>query len=146
MLEIEVDIFNIVLVDLVYCPTGSNTTSLLEDTQEDDWFHKIWALHSTVPLFLVIICGPIIMVRSPTFFAKFNSLGKESRFDTMDEWIKLARYFVNLLSPYLGTLSVIYITIFVFAKLNKYGWNVSLSDPTSPSYTPLFKSNFPALV
>jgi len=52
---------------------------------------------------------------------------------------------VNLLLSILGTVSVVYITVFVFVKLNKYGINVTISDETSPSYTPLYKDTFPAL-
>jgi len=67
---------------IVYCPPdGGNVTALFIDDPDDggpDWFHRFWVLHKTVPLFLVFILFPVIMVRSPTFFAKFNSLGKPS--------------------------------------------------------------------
>ncbi|CAL8073152.1 unnamed protein product [Orchesella dallaii] len=100
-----------------YCPDDSPTTDTDPDSEQDT-FHKYWALHRTVPLFLVIILGPIACIRSPTFFTKFNSL---------------------------GTLSVLYLAVFVFSKWSKYGINVTFTDTTSPIYIPLWKDSFPAL-
>jgi len=60
----------------VFCPNDQNVTTVEDDVpEEDDTFHKFWSLHKTVPLFLALILGPISSGRSPTFFAKFNSLG-----------------------------------------------------------------------
>jgi len=102
----------------VYCPDDNPTTDNDADFGEDT-FHKYWALHRTVPLFLVLLLGPIACIRSPTFFTKFNSL---------------------------GTLSVLYLAVFVFSKWAKYGINVTFTDTTSPIYIPLWKDSFPALV
>ncbi|XP_021950182.1 sodium-coupled neutral amino acid transporter 9 homolog isoform X1 [Folsomia candida] len=99
----------------IYCP---DNVTMIQGADETDTFHKIWDLHRTVPLLLILILGPIICVRSPTFFSKFNSL---------------------------GTLSIVYIMVFMFVKLGKHGLNISLSDINSPSYIPLYKPNFPAL-
>lgn len=103
----------------IYCPDDDPTTQSSEfDTDSEDTFHKYWALHKTVPLFLVLLLGPIACIRSPTFFTKFNSL---------------------------GTLSVLYLAFFVISKWVKYGINVNFTDTTSPSYLPLWKDSFPAL-
>ena len=49
---------------------------------------------------------------------------------------------VNLFT---GTLSVMYIILFVLVKSSSFGINVNLSDVTSINFIPLFKSTFPAL-
>lgn len=67
--------------ETIYCPSESNNTNvgLMESNSEDeDLFHKIWNLYRTVPIFLMMILGPLAIARSPTFFMKFNSLGKKS--------------------------------------------------------------------
>lgn len=39
-------------------------------------FDKLWDLHSTVPIILSVIMFGVLNFKSPTFFTKFNSLGK----------------------------------------------------------------------
>lgn len=39
-------------------------------------FKEVWDLYKTVPLFLIILIAPIINLKSPTFFTKFNAFGK----------------------------------------------------------------------
>jgi sodium-coupled neutral amino acid transporter 9 len=53
--------------------------SHLNDTVPTSFFHKIWVEERTVPFFLIIMLGPIVNFRSPTFFTKFNALGKYHR-------------------------------------------------------------------
>lgn len=36
----------------------------------------LWDLYKTVPIFLGLLIFPFLNFNSPTFFAKFNSLGK----------------------------------------------------------------------
>lgn len=38
-------------------------------------YQQIWNLHTTVPIFLIVIIGPLVNFESATFFTKFNSLG-----------------------------------------------------------------------
>ena len=42
----------------------------------DATYHAIWNLHTTAPLFLIIILFPLISLKSPTFFTKFTAFGK----------------------------------------------------------------------
>jgi len=46
-------------------------------TPSDKMFHDIWNLHN-VPFFLLLVLVPLINFKSPTFFTKFNALGKLS--------------------------------------------------------------------
>jgi len=39
-------------------------------------FDKVWNVHYTVPFFLILVLGPLVNFKSPTFFTKFNALGK----------------------------------------------------------------------
>lgn len=39
-------------------------------------FSQIWSQTHTVPFFLIIFLAPLINFKSPTFFTKFNALGK----------------------------------------------------------------------
>lgn len=70
----------------------------------------------TAPLFLIIFLLPVLNVRSPTFFTKFTGL---------------------------GTISVIYITIFVSIKASQFGLNVSFVKFEDNISISLFRSNFP---
>jgi sodium-coupled neutral amino acid transporter 9 len=65
----------------VLCPQDENdhdtlnaTTLLLE--RPESLYSKVWDIRTTVPIFLILIIGPLINFRSVTFFTKFNSLGK----------------------------------------------------------------------
>jgi sodium-coupled neutral amino acid transporter 9 len=53
-----------------------NATLLLEMPQS--LYNKVWGITTTVPVFLILIIGPLINFRSVTFFTKFNSLGKQT--------------------------------------------------------------------
>lgn len=44
-----------------------------------------------------------------------------------------------------GTLSVLYLLIFVVVKWYEFGINLNFVDDSSPSFVPLFKSSCPAL-
>ncbi|CAH1392180.1 unnamed protein product [Nezara viridula] len=89
-----------------------------ESLKEISLYQRIWDLQNTVPIFLVLIIGPLLNFKSPTFFTKFNSL---------------------------GTLSVMYIILFVIIKSSFWGINIDLKDVTSIHYTPLIKGSFPAM-
>ncbi|XP_052123756.1 sodium-coupled neutral amino acid transporter 9 homolog [Frankliniella occidentalis] len=84
---------------------------------EEDTFHQWWNLESNVPIYLVLIMAPLMNFKSATFFTKFNSL---------------------------GTLSVLYLLIFILVKSSAWGVNLNVHDVLSEHYSPLFKMSFPA--
>ncbi|KAL1502574.1 hypothetical protein ABEB36_007698 [Hypothenemus hampei] len=86
----------------VLCPT--NLTMLLnltnlEATHPTTMFDRVWDLYSTVPIILAVILFGVLNFKSPTFFTKFNSL---------------------------GTISVLYLMVFVAVKA--YGWGINVTD------------------
>ena len=70
-------------------------------------FYKIWTQTESVPFFLLLILGPLINIKSPTFFTKFNAL---------------------------GTISVAYILVFVTYKASRWGFHVNFTDQSNYSY------------
>ena len=60
-----------------------------------------------MPFFLLLILGPLINIKSPTFFTKFNAL---------------------------GTISVAYILVFVTYKASRWGFHVNFTDQSNYSY------------
>lgn len=42
----------------------------------DEVYDRVWDEQYTVPFFLIAVIGPLINFKSPTFFTKFNALGK----------------------------------------------------------------------
>ena len=62
--------------------TDSLATSLvqaftsIQGASHDHLFHKVWGQTTTVPFFLLLVLAPLINFKSPTFFTKFNALGK----------------------------------------------------------------------
>ena len=46
-----------------------------EATEPGSRFFDYWDKQKTVPFFLVIIIFPLMNIKSPTFFTKFNALG-----------------------------------------------------------------------
>lgn len=45
----------------------------------DSLYHTLWNLEYTVPIVLVFFLGPLINIKSPSFFTRFNSSGEISR-------------------------------------------------------------------
>ncbi|KAJ1523670.1 hypothetical protein ONE63_001510 [Megalurothrips usitatus] len=86
-------------------------------TEDDSSFRRWWNLNTNVPIYLVLIMAPLMNFKSATFFTKFNSL---------------------------GTLSVLYLLIFIVVKSTAWGVNLDMSDETSVHYSPLFSVSFPA--
>ncbi|CAN8028636.1 unnamed protein product [Ixodes persulcatus] len=72
----------------------------------------------TMPLALAVLLFPVINLKSPSFFYKFNAL---------------------------GTVSVFYLLIYILINAFTWGINVDFVDETSTSYVPLFRTTFPAL-
>ncbi|CAG9854635.1 unnamed protein product, partial [Phyllotreta striolata] len=88
--------------DTVQCPKEIlvvNKTHLVQSVVPSTPFYTIWNLYSTVPLILAVIMFPLLNMKSPTFFTKFNSL---------------------------GIVSISYLIIFVAVK--SFVWGVHLDD------------------
>ncbi|XP_078354857.1 neutral amino acid transporter 9-like isoform X2 [Oculina patagonica] len=94
----------------VLCPVGHSSSSssanslVVADTSS---FFKFWQLQHTVPFFLIVVLFPLCMVKSPTFFTKFNSL---------------------------GTLSVIYIIGFIITKASIWGVHMDFKHEDIPMF------------
>ena len=62
--------------------TDSKSSSIFAALREfyanprDATFNKVWQQTLTVPFVLVVLLGPLVNFKSPTFFTKFNALGK----------------------------------------------------------------------
>nr|XP_054764312.1 sodium-coupled neutral amino acid transporter 9 homolog isoform X2 [Lytechinus pictus] len=114
----------------VLCPghhindTGYLTLGEIEDKpsnftpSEVILFHKVWTETGTVPLFLCILIIPLIHIKSPTFFTKFNSL---------------------------GTLSVAFLLVYICVTASHWKINVNFDSSDHQNYVELFSWNFPAL-
>ena len=103
----------------IICPKSeaqetSNYTSSLEASENsvDSFFTP-----QTTPLFLIILL-PLICLKSPTFFTKFNSL---------------------------GTINIFFLIGVVFYFATKWGINATVDDINSDQYIPMFKNSFPTL-
>ncbi|CAG2055394.1 unnamed protein product [Timema podura] len=107
------------LVNLIHDCIQSSRNELTHplDSKENP-SSKIWNLR-TVPLYLIVIIMPLVNIKTPVFFTKFNAL---------------------------GTLASAYIILFVLVKGILWGVNVDLRDKGSVHYTPLFRpATFPIL-
>ncbi|CAK9824403.1 Sodium-coupled neutral amino acid transporter 9 homolog [Anthophora retusa] len=101
----------------VLCPRKAaynNTNSAIHNYTYNT-MGPIWDLYKTVPIFLGLLIFPLLNFNSATFFTKFNSL---------------------------GTMSVIYLIIFVLVKSSSWGINMSETE-WKTSWT--LKPSFPAL-
>lgn len=98
------------VLDTPFFYNGTNTT--------DDRIQDILESKYTMPLVLVFLLFPVINLKSPSFFFKFNAL---------------------------GTVSVFYLIVYIFVKAANWGVNIDFSDQTNLFYSPLFKTTFPAL-
>uniref|UniRef100_A0A1B6EGR0 Amino acid transporter transmembrane domain-containing protein n=1 Tax=Clastoptera arizonana TaxID=38151 RepID=A0A1B6EGR0_9HEMI len=100
----------------VTCPKKDNLIGRI-DANSGSIYEQIWGLYTTVPILLGVLIIPLLSFKSATFFTKFNSL---------------------------GTLSVLYIIVFVFIKGVSWGINININVPTSPFYSPWISHSFPA--
>ncbi|XP_077981718.1 neutral amino acid transporter 9-like [Glandiceps talaboti] len=87
-------------------------------TDTDAVFFTVWQQYLTVPFFLALILLPLSSFKSPTFFTKFNAL---------------------------GTISVVYILLFVTIKSIGWGLNIDVSGNNPVTSVPLTNLMFPAL-
>ncbi|XP_066298612.1 neutral amino acid transporter 9-like isoform X2 [Branchiostoma lanceolatum] len=85
---------------------------------DDDTFHHVWERVKTVPFFLVILVFPLLNFKSPTFFTKFNAL---------------------------GTMSVVYLVVFVSVKASQWGIHLDFSHTGKDVDVTAISKYFPAL-
>ena len=57
----------------------------------------LWDLYKTVPIFLGLLIFPFLNFNSPTFFAKFNSLGKYIKLFFFFTYFMIFIYFVLII-------------------------------------------------
>lgn len=106
----------------VLCPNDlimKNTTLILSNSTSGagSFFERFWDLYSTVPIILSVIMFCVLNFKSPTFFTKFNSLGKSLfQFTKKYQWK----------AHFTGTISVLYLIIFVAVKA--FGWGINMGD------------------
>ncbi|XP_046666645.1 sodium-coupled neutral amino acid transporter 9 homolog isoform X1 [Homalodisca vitripennis] len=77
-------------------------------------FKRVWNL-GTVPIYLIVLLAPLLSFKSATFFTKFNSL---------------------------GTMSLVYLMVFVVVKALSWGFNLDLTNPSSVHYSELVQPSF----
>jgi sodium-coupled neutral amino acid transporter 9 len=97
----------------VICPSlnSTNASQVFVESETESTFDKFWTLNLTAPLALLVFVFPLMNVRSPSFFMKFNAL---------------------------GTLSVVFIGVFIGVKVGEWGFNFDLTNPDSPLFVELF--------
>lgn len=106
----------------VLCPNDlimKNTSLILSNSTSGagSFFERFWDLYSTVPIILSVIMFCVLNFKSPTFFTKFNSLGKSLvQFTKKYQWKVI----------FTGTISVLYLIIFVAVKA--FGWGINMGD------------------
>ncbi|XP_076347768.1 sodium-coupled neutral amino acid transporter 9 homolog [Tachypleus tridentatus] len=113
------DAINTTYVNVICDPSfeaiGNSTT---QEYIHTSIFYEVWDIKRTVPLFLLIIVFPLINLKSPTFFSKFNAL---------------------------GTLAVFYLISFAVVKSAQWGIHFDLYHSTSSDFVSLYLPSFPAL-
>ncbi|GMS96993.1 hypothetical protein PENTCL1PPCAC_19168, partial [Pristionchus entomophagus] len=111
----------------IYCPDPQQyghrdqefSLQAVSDVLTSKWdFDSLWQLQLTVPVYLALLCFPLLNFKSPTFFTKFNVL---------------------------GTVSVFYLLSFTASKLVECGVNLDFTNKASIHYASLFSWRFPAL-
>lgn len=124
-----------------------NTTNIIHDYTYSS-LGPIWDLYKTVPLFLGLLIFPFLNFNNPTFFTKFNSLGKYEPLVSPTNYytdrlpilyiFRLRRNYTYLT----GTASIMYIIVFVIMKSASWGINM---DEIEWEISWTLKSSFPAL-
>ena len=103
----------------ILCPKSANlstpnSTTTIEATDT----HKETFFMAQITPFILLILMPMICLKSPTFFTKFNSL---------------------------GTINIVFLIGVVFYFASQWGINANLDDIHSEHYIPMFKKSFPSL-
>ncbi|XP_071626561.1 neutral amino acid transporter 9 isoform X1 [Temnothorax longispinosus] len=108
----------------VLCPKEiRDNSTVLTREKTFDMLGPAWDLHNTVPVFLALLIFPLLNFNSTTFFTKFNSL---------------------------GTVSVMYLVVFVVIKSASWGVNMDQAEwaiswvirPTFPALTGMLAMSF----
>ncbi|PAA62191.1 hypothetical protein BOX15_Mlig002873g1 [Macrostomum lignano] len=71
---------------------------------DEPLFNRVWSKTGTVPFFLLLVAWPLISIKSPSFFSKFNAL---------------------------GTVAAGYLLLFVLAKAIGWGFNMNFTSQDS---------------
>lgn len=100
---------NLSLNDTIVLPQNFNHLNV------NSTFDKVWNLYTTVPIFLAVVMFPVLNFKSPTFFTKFNSLGKKNLYAQPSNVILIF---------FSGTISVGYLLLFVAVKASTWGVNL----------------------
>ncbi|XP_078573678.1 neutral amino acid transporter 9-like isoform X2 [Branchiostoma floridae x Branchiostoma japonicum] len=101
-----------------HTPQTGNLSGMFQVPTPDDTFHHVWERVKTVPFFLIILVFPLLNFKSPTFFTKFNAL---------------------------GTMSVVYLLVFVSVKAAQWGIHLDFSHTGKDVDVTEISSYFPAL-
>lgn len=108
----------------VVCPNNMkhlNVTPANMDIGSGTWGGKFWDLYSSVPFYVAIIIFPLLNFNTTSFFTKFNSLGNNWNHGNCKKNI----FFYNK-HIFAGTLSVLYLMIFVIIK--GAGWGLHIDS------------------
>ena len=109
------DPINISMSEII-CPRTENLDKPIfpqNSTNEIEMEHVHFS-PQIVPLFLIILL-PLICLKSPTFFTKFNSL---------------------------GTANIFFLIGVVFYFATKWGVNANFGDTNANDYVPMFKAQY----
>lgn len=87
------------------CPRNVNESLMIAEPEAESPY---WGLHTTVPVYVALIVFPLLNFRNVSFFTKFNSL---------------------------GTLSVMYLLLFVLVKGYTWGININSLIPEPRAFT-----------
>lgn len=117
-----------------------------------------WDLHNTVPVFLALLIFPFLNFNSATFFTKFNSLGACDNFKhlfhifriTIKIWLRICVLCCKCLIYRTGTVSIVYVVVFILIKSASWGINMDQNDwatstvlqPTFPALTGILAMSF----
>ncbi|XP_023248146.1 sodium-coupled neutral amino acid transporter 9-like [Copidosoma floridanum] len=99
----------------VLCPREENFNKTMNYEKSHDSLGPMWDLYKTVPIILAFLVFPLLNFNTTTFFTKFNSL---------------------------GTVSIVYLMIFVLSKCVSWGINM---DKSAWEDSWILRSTFPVL-
>ncbi|XP_047123429.1 neutral amino acid transporter 9 [Hydra vulgaris] len=102
----------------VICPSKQKSINYTTPSPNKSMFYKYWNKEKWIPLYLIPLLLPLSCFKSPTFFTKFNAA---------------------------GTISVMYILVFVITKAITWGPNLHFNPSNDIEASQLYNSGFPAL-
>ncbi|CAG0912822.1 unnamed protein product [Notodromas monacha] len=101
------DFYNYTVANVI-CPSKNISDELILGNSS---FDEFWSLNLTAPLVLFLLLFPLMNVKSPSFFMKFNAM---------------------------GTISVFFIAVFIGVKVGEWGFHVNIHDDTRDDYVALY--------